>query len=58
MRNIVVVFEVLSERTSCMDRIEKWCECGAAPSALYLLEQDTIAAMVFIRKGDDLVPKR
>ena len=57
MRNLLV-FEVLSERTSCMDRIEKWCECGATPSALYLPKQDAIAAMVFIRKGDDLVPKR
>jgi Uma2 family endonuclease len=53
----VVVFEVLSEGTSRTDRIEKLREYGATPSIQrYVIpEQDAIAAMVFVRKGTDLV---
>jgi Uma2 family endonuclease len=53
----VVVFEVLSEGTSRTDRIEKLREYGATPSIqrYVILEQDAIAAMVFVRKGTDLV---
>ncbi len=53
----VVVFEVLSESTSRTDRIAKLREYGA-PSSIQryvILEQDAIAAMVFVRKGADLV---
>ena len=53
----MVVFEVLSEGTSRIDRIEKLREYGATSSIqrYVILEQDAIAAMVFVRKGDDLV---
>lgn len=53
----VVVFEVLSESTSRTDRITKLREYGATPSIqrYVILEQDAIAAMVFVRKGGDLV---
>jgi len=53
----VVVFEVLSESTSRTDRIEKLREYGATPSIqrYVILEQDAIAAMVFVRKGTDFV---
>jgi Uma2 family endonuclease len=53
----VVVFEVLSESTSRTDRIEKLREYGATPSIQHyvILEQDAMAAMVFVRKGADLV---
>src|ERR1700712_2939807 len=53
----VVVFEVLSESTSRIDRIEKLREYSATPSIqrYVILEQDAIAAMVFVRKGTDLV---
>jgi Uma2 family endonuclease len=57
VRDPVVVFEVLSESTSRIDRIEKLREYGATASILryVILEQDAIAAMVFVRKGADLV---
>ena len=57
IRDPVVVFEVLSESTSRTDRIEKLREYGATPSIqrYVILEQDAIAAMVFVRKGADLV---
>jgi Uma2 family endonuclease len=57
IRDPVVVFEVLSESTSRTDRIEKLREYGATPSIqrYVILEQDAIAAMVFVRKGTDLV---
>jgi Uma2 family endonuclease len=47
----VVVFEVLSERTSRTDRLVKSQEYGAAPSiARYVIvEQDSIGATVFAR---------
>ena len=53
----VVVVEVLSESTSRTDRIEKLREYGATPSIqrYVILEQDAIAAMVFTRKGTDLI---
>ena len=57
VRDPVVVFEVLSEGTSRTDRIAKLREYGATPSIqrYVILEQDAIAAMVFVRKGTDLV---
>jgi Uma2 family endonuclease len=57
VRDPVVVFEVLSESTSRTDRIAKLREYGATPSIqrYVILEQDAIAAMVFVRKGTDLV---
>jgi Uma2 family endonuclease len=57
IRDPVVVFEVLSESTSRTDRIEKLREYGATPSIqrYVILEQDAIAATVFVRKGTDLV---
>jgi Uma2 family endonuclease len=57
VRDPVVVFEVLSEGTSRTDRIEKLREYGATPSILryVILEQDVAAAMVFVRKGADLM---
>jgi Uma2 family endonuclease len=57
VRDPVVVFEVLSDSTSRTDRIEKLREYGATPSIqrYIILEQDAIAAMVFVRKGADLV---
>ncbi len=49
----VVVFEVLSVGTSRTDRIEKLREYQATPSIqrYVILEQDSIAAMVFFRQG-------
>ena len=57
VRDPVVVFEVLSESTSRTDRFEKLREYGATPSIqrYVMLEQDAIAAMVYVRKGADLV---
>ncbi len=57
VRDPVVVFEVLSDSTSRTDRIEKLREYGATPSIqrYVILEQSAIAAMVFVRKGSDLV---
>ena len=51
----VVVFEILSPGTSRTDRIEKQREYQAAPSIqrYVILEQDSIAATVFVRHGDD-----
>ncbi len=53
----VVVFEVLSESTARTDRFEKLREYGATPSIqrYVILEQDAIAAVVYVRKGADLV---
>ncbi len=53
----VVVFEVLSESTSRIDRLEKFDEYRATPSIqrYVILEQDAAAAMVYVRKGDDFV---
>lgn len=57
VRDPVVVFEVLSESTSRTDRIAKLREYGATPSIqrYVILGQDAVAAMVFVRKGADLV---
>jgi len=57
VREPVVVFEVLGDSTSRTDRIEKLREYGATPSIqrYVILEQDAIAAMVFVRKGGNLV---
>ncbi len=57
VRDPVVVFEVLTDSTSRTDRIEKLREYGATASVqrYVILEQDAIAAMVFVRKGSDLV---
>jgi Uma2 family endonuclease len=54
IREPVVVFEVLSPGTSRTDRIEKLREYQATPSIqrYVILEQDSIAAMVFTRHGD------
>jgi Uma2 family endonuclease len=51
----VVVFEILSPGTSRTDRIEKLREYQATPSIqrYVILEQDSIAATVFVRHGDD-----
>jgi Uma2 family endonuclease len=51
----VVVFEVLSPTTSRVDRIEKLREYQATLSIqrYVILEQDSIAAMVFSRHGDE-----
>ena len=50
----VVVFEVLSESTSRIDRIEKVREYQATPSILrnIILEQDSIGATVLERRGE------
>ena len=57
VRDPVVVFEVLSDSTSRTDRIEKLRDYGATPyiQRYVILEQSAIAAMVFVRKGTDLV---
>jgi Uma2 family endonuclease len=54
IRDPVVVFEVLSPGTSRTDRIEKLREYQATPSIqrYVILEQDSIAAMVFTRRGE------
>ena len=53
--NPVVVFEVLSDSTSRTDRIEKVREYQATPSIqrYVILEQDSIGATVFVRRGDE-----
>ena len=53
IREPVVVFEVLSPGTSRTDRIEKLREYQATPSIqrYVILEQDSVAAMVFGRHG-------
>ena len=55
IKDPVVVFEVLSSGTSRTDRIEKLREYQATASIrrYAILEQDSIAAMVFERHGDD-----
>jgi Uma2 family endonuclease len=57
VRDPVIVLEVLSESTSRTDRIEKLREYGATLSIqrYVIMEQDTTAAMVFIRKGTNFV---
>jgi Uma2 family endonuclease len=57
VRDPVVVFEVLNESTARTDRFEKLREYGATPSIqrYVMLEQDAIAAVVYVRKGTDLV---
>jgi Uma2 family endonuclease len=57
VRDPVVVFEVLSESTARTDRFEKLREYAGTPSIqrYVLLEQDAIAAVVYVRKGTDLV---
>jgi Uma2 family endonuclease len=54
IRDPVVVFEVLSPSTSRIDRIEKLREYQATPSIrrYVILEQDSIAAMVFTRHDE------
>lgn len=53
----VVVFEVLSESTQSIDRIEKNQEYRDTPSIqrYVMLEQDRIGATVWSRDGDDWV---
>ncbi|MBS0639177.1 MAG: Uma2 family endonuclease [Proteobacteria bacterium] len=57
LRDPVVVFEVLSPNTSHTDRLDKFNEYRATPSIrrYVLLEQDALAAMVFVRRGQDFV---
>jgi Uma2 family endonuclease len=57
IRNPVVVFEVLSASTSRTDRIEKLREYQATASIqrYIILEQDSIAAAVFVRHGPDWI---
>jgi Uma2 family endonuclease len=54
-REPVVVFEIVSPSTSRTDRIEKLREYQATASIqrYVILEQETIAAAVFSRLGDD-----
>jgi Uma2 family endonuclease len=53
----VVVFEVLSPSTSATDRIVKLREYQATPSIqrYVILEQDSVAATVFARRGQDWI---
>jgi Uma2 family endonuclease len=53
----VVVFEVVSEDTARTDRIEKLREYQATPSIrrYVILEQKSIGAAVFARRGDDWI---
>jgi Uma2 family endonuclease len=55
IRDPVVVFEVLSAGTSRTDRIEKLREYQATTSIrrYVILEQDSVAATVFSRRGDE-----
>jgi Uma2 family endonuclease len=55
IKNAVVVFEILSPGTSRTDRIEKLREYQATESIqrYVILEQDSIAATVFVRQGPD-----
>ena len=54
VRDPVIVFEVLSPSTGGYDRIVKAREYQATPSVqrYVMLEQDAIAAVVYIRAGD------
>jgi Uma2 family endonuclease len=56
-RNPVVVFEVLSPSPAYTDRFEKLREYSATPSIqrYVMLEQYAIAAVMYVRKGGDLV---
>jgi Uma2 family endonuclease len=56
-REPVVVFEVISDSTSRTDRIEKLREYAATPSITryIILEQDSIAAQMFVRRGASFV---
>jgi Uma2 family endonuclease len=51
------VFEVISDDTARTDRIEKLREYQATPSIrrYVILEQRSIGAMTFFRKGEDWV---
>ena len=53
----IVVFEVISDDTARTDRIEKLREYQATASIqrYVILEQKSIGAMVFSRKGEDWV---
>jgi Uma2 family endonuclease len=53
----IVVFEVISDDTARTDRIEKLREYQATPSIqrYVILEQRSIGAMMFFRKGEDWV---
>jgi Uma2 family endonuclease len=55
IKDPVVVFEILSPGTSRTDRIEKLREYQATASIqrYVILEQDSIAATVFVRRGAD-----
>ncbi len=55
IRDAVVVFELRSPGLSRTDRIETLREYQATPSVQrhVILEQDSIAAMVFARRGDE-----
>jgi Uma2 family endonuclease len=57
IREPVVVFEVISPGTSRIDRYEKLREYQATPSIqrYVILEQETMGATVFSRRGDDWV---
>jgi Uma2 family endonuclease len=57
IRDPVVVFEVLSDSTADVDHIDKLREYAATPSIqrYVILEQNRIAAMVFVRDGDRFV---
>jgi len=57
VRDPVVIFEILSDRTAGTDRIVKNREYQSIPSVrrYVMLEQDRIAATVFERLGDDWV---
>jgi Uma2 family endonuclease len=57
VRDPVVIFEVLSESTARVDRIEKNREyqATAAVRRYVMLEKESIAATVFERSGDDWV---
>jgi Uma2 family endonuclease len=53
-RDPVVVFEVSSSGSTRVDRVDKLREYARTPSIqrYVLLEQDSIAAQMFVRKGD------
>jgi Uma2 family endonuclease len=59
IRDPVVVFEVLSAGTSRTDRIEKLREYQATPSIqrYVILEQESAAATMFVRRGDDWIAR-
>ena len=59
IRDPVVVFEVLSAGTSRIDRIEKLREYQATPSIrrYVILEQESVAATMFFRRGDDWIAR-